>query len=51
MVRKGTSLLGVLAKGVAKSAAYRDDNGMGLRANRQSGWSGLFANPIDEWRR
>jgi len=30
---------------------YHDDNRMGLGASHQTGWSGLVANVIDEWRR
>ncbi|MGZ4732219.1 MAG: MGH1-like glycoside hydrolase domain-containing protein [Terriglobales bacterium] len=30
---------------------YHGDNGMGLGASHQTGWSGLVANLIDEWRR
>ncbi|MBZ5649921.1 MAG: glucosidase [Acidobacteriia bacterium] len=30
---------------------YNGDSGMGLGASHQTGWSGLVANLIDEWRR
>ena len=30
---------------------YHGDSGMGLGASHQTGWSGLVANLIDEWRR
>jgi hypothetical protein len=30
---------------------YHGDSGMGLGASHQTGWSGLVANMIDEWRR
>jgi hypothetical protein len=30
---------------------YHGDTGMGLGASHQTGWSGLVANLIDEWRR
>ena len=30
---------------------YHGDGGMGLGASHQTGWSGLVANLIDEWRR
>jgi len=30
---------------------YHGDNGMGLGASHQTGWTGLIANLIDEWRR
>jgi hypothetical protein len=30
---------------------YHADTGMGLGASHQTGWSGLVANLIDEWRR
>ena len=30
---------------------FHGDNGAGLGANHQTGWSGLVANLIDEWRR
>jgi hypothetical protein len=30
---------------------YHGDNGMGLGASHQTGWSDLVANLIDEWRR
>ncbi len=30
---------------------YHGNNGMGLGASHQTGWSGLVANLIDEWRR
>ncbi|HXV74476.1 MAG TPA: hypothetical protein VD713_07085, partial [Sphingomonadales bacterium] len=30
---------------------FHGDNGAGLGANHQTGWSGLIANLIDEWRR
>jgi hypothetical protein len=33
------------------SEYYHGDSGMGLGASHQTGWSGLVANLIDEWRR
>jgi len=30
---------------------FHGDNGAGLGANHQTGWTGLVANLIDEWRR
>ena len=30
---------------------YNGDDGAGLGANHQTGWTGLVANLIDEWRR
>ena len=30
---------------------YHGDTGMGLGASHQTGWTGLVANLIDEWRR
>ena len=30
---------------------FHGDNGAGLGASHQTGWSGLVANLIDEWRR
>ena len=30
---------------------YHGDTGKGLGASHQTGWSGLIANLIDEWRR
>jgi hypothetical protein len=30
---------------------YHGDTGQGLGASHQTGWSGLVANLIDEWRR
>jgi hypothetical protein len=30
---------------------YHGDTGAGLGASHQTGWSGLVANLIDEWRR
>jgi hypothetical protein len=30
---------------------YHGDTGLGLGASHQTGWTGLVANLIDEWRR
>jgi hypothetical protein len=30
---------------------YHGDTGKGIGASHQTGWSGLIANLIDEWRR